>query len=501
MVRVYIEAVAAMGACASSAKRTAPKSKLDAVAQAEDRQSRGSGSADSLRKYRSGEKVYLFTERNNCVHPCTVLESNDASVRVRYHGFDELVKPGEGNPFDEDIPMPQGLHLFRSTGDRAAPAGPSIDADVSKLLGASVLYLESTFLAEVHNIFGSSEQNYYDINPKLFFGPHGKGCNRICPRDHKRHSSYVDALPAAYRGRASFLLTWFWGLTATSVVSAVVNHCQKAGTQASKTFVWQCALCNNQYRIEATKARGEYEDFGPFSQMFRERVQNIGGIVALISPWSAPWILARVWCIFEIDIASNPTNTITFTVALPQDDEKAMTSAFSSEGMQAVYKAFEAVRVQDATATAPDDVKNIMALIDPSVADRSVTPIAVSNRPCFKAGRAYQDSEACRALNGRVVRVLQAWFVDAVVQAVKQDISNKSRWALVAAGMALALLRQAEAWQVEAEIFDEACALAENIGAGDTSEFADLLMSMGCNLASRGRYQESMAQYQKAEAA
>ena len=71
--------------------------------------------------------------------------------------------------------------------------------------------------------------------------------------------------------------------------------------------------------IFLAKAEGKYEDFEPFSRMFRHRVQAIGAIVALMSPWSAPAIIKRVWCIFEIDIASDPTNQIGFDVVLLRD--------------------------------------------------------------------------------------------------------------------------------------------------------------------------------------
>ena len=80
----------------------------------------------------------------------------------------------------------------------------------------------------------------------------------------------------------------------------VARPLPKTGPGSNKYVVWQCALCNNQFRIEARKAAGGYEEFIPFSDMFQHRVHSIGNIVALITPWNDPEIHKRVWCNYEI---------------------------------------------------------------------------------------------------------------------------------------------------------------------------------------------------------
>jgi hypothetical protein len=273
-------------------------------------------------------------------------------------------------------------------------------------------------------------------------------------------------------------LTWFWGLTATTVVSALVNHCQKKGLDRFETFVWQCALCNNQFRIEATKARGEFEEFEPFKNMFEHRVRSIGRIVALISPWNDPEILKRVWCNFEINIATAPESGIEFNVVLPTLDEQAMTRSLTESGVDSVYRAYESVRIQRSSATVKDDVLNIMKIIDPSV-----TPAAVAvpecARPRFRASDSYTKSAACNAVNARVVSTLQTWFIEACMEYL-QAFGNKDTpdYARLLQNIGILMAQQGD-FDGALVQYQEAQGVYAAIGATNTPDYAALLANIG----------------------
>lgn len=44
--------------------------------------------------------------------------------------------------------------------------------------------------------------------------------------------------------------------------------------------------------------------FEEFSSIFRERVNKISKVVAIMAPWRKPIYVSRVWCIFKLFTAS-----------------------------------------------------------------------------------------------------------------------------------------------------------------------------------------------------
>eukprot|EP00435_Cladocopium_sp_Y103_P074134 s1104_g47.t1 len=74
----------------------------------------------------------------------------------------------------------------------------------SMLLGVSIAFLSTDFLAEVEYHFGKgADPDYHEINPVMLYGPKARGFGMECPRDKKMGSSYADALDAKHTGPAS----------------------------------------------------------------------------------------------------------------------------------------------------------------------------------------------------------------------------------------------------------------------------------------------------------
>ena len=93
---------------------------------------------------------------------------------------------------------------------------------------------------------------------------------------------------AGHTGRAAAMLSYTWGDECADVFHALGLWCFGAGLQPGTTYVWICSLCINQHAIP--------EDL---PATFKERVEKIGMLLPLLTPWDAPQYTKRLWCLFE----------------------------------------------------------------------------------------------------------------------------------------------------------------------------------------------------------
>lgn len=106
----------------------------------------------------------------------------------------------------------------------------------------------------------------------MLHGPKARGHQLPCPRDGLVGCSYADALDSKHTGPAKVMLSWTWQYTARCVVTSLHRWCLRAGRDPQETLVWQCALCNNQFRVAEKRAKQEAEDFHSFRALFESRV-------------------------------------------------------------------------------------------------------------------------------------------------------------------------------------------------------------------------------------
>jgi len=282
----------------------------------------------------------------------------------------------------------------------------------SLVLGVSVAFLLSEFLNEVEDRFGpGADPNYYDINKIMLFGSLARGFGMTCPRDGLLGCSYVDSLDCHHTGPATIMLSWCWQYTARTVVTAIASWCKRTGRDTYQTFVWQCALCNNQFRIQENTAQGVTEPFEVFRDAFEARVRTTGHVLALLSPYDHPIYIERVWCIFELWVAL--THGVEVDVVLPETDEFEFWTAFrnsesSLQGLQKLWMIFKDLKIQDAQATIEADRVNIFTLVDPQ-----------ANTRCD-----LERSPKVAAMNHVVAQKLQAWFADVVGSHVASHLDS-----------------------------------------------------------------------------
>merc|ERR1719379_2953120 len=233
----------------------------------------------------------------------------------------------------------------------------------------------------------------------LLHGSLGKGLGIKCPRDGFPNCSYVDAVDAIsgdYTGRANVMLSWSWQYTVRTVVGALSRWCRKTRRDPKTVFVWQCALCCNQYRVEAKRPKKEWEPFDVFKELFERRVTEIGHILALLAPWDNPLYIKRMWCVFEFWMALQVKGCC-LEIVLTKEEEVSFQSRLANgqfEAMLEVCQLFDKVQLQKAQTSSADDRRHILQLIDPMATN-------------------YDTSDKVNALNAQVVRRLQRWLVEA----------------------------------------------------------------------------------------
>jgi len=328
----------------------------------------------------------------------------------------------------------------------------------SELLGVSVAYLARDFLSEVDAAFGvGADPNYYDINQRMLCASSGRGYGLICPRDDQLHCSYVDAIGSHHASRATVMLSWSWQYTARTVVGALSAWCQKADLSLPSIFVWQCALCCNQYRVEARKALGEWEPLETFSEIFERRVCAIGHVLALITPWANSNYTDRMFCVFEFHTAMRVGACL--EIVLPETEVQSFQLALEEKGMHQVWGAFAEVKLQRAKTSSPADRANILKLVDPDATD-------------------YENSPKCAALNAGVVKRLKQWFMESASGVVEEQL-RVGQLALVSIQNVMWLLEELQEWERAEGIIKSALYLVKATGATETVTHAALIAQRG----------------------
>ncbi|CAB9510301.1 ANK [Seminavis robusta] len=251
-------------------------------------------------------------------------------------------------------------------------------AERPEFLGVSVHHLENVFMAEVTMTpCLSKKSKFYEIED-LRAGSgfvREKGADVICPVDGKRGAAYVHCLEGSdHVGCATHMLSWTWSYTVQDVVETLVGFCEQNRLDPRKTYIWICCLCMNQHRV--AEARDTSTD--DFEKAFRGRVQGIGRILVMMTPWGDPANLQRIWCIFEIFWAIKEGCHLA-VIMPPRDMDRMLVQLFSTwgrrlgeRGIDNLYKALNQIDVEKADASVPEDKTRILELVRGSIGFQSL---------------------------------------------------------------------------------------------------------------------------------
>jgi hypothetical protein len=181
---------------------------------------------------------------------------------------------------------------------------------------------------------------------------------------------------------------------------------------------------------------------------FAEAVACIGHTCLMMTPWNAPIVITRAWCLWEVycTMKAEKEQGCRFTLALSPIEQAALLSALARDGVDAVLKPFAAIDCRKAQATNPDDLSKILAAI--------------------RAGPGYDQ------LNAAVLERQRVWVMD-TVSTYLQDVEirgetrdrNTCCLMLRHVELLLEMGQLAEAYTV--------CATSLEIAGGLSLEFAD----------------------------
>lgn len=228
----------------------------------------------------------------------------------------------------------------------------------SERLGVSVAYILDQFEEEARCATGQQDPTFHTIAPHFAFGKQGLGKGLECPRDGRSGCSIVDALPAAWRGRATHFLSWAWGYTLSTFVHAIREWISQTDVNPSSTFLWVCFFCNNQFRILEENSQ---EGSDNLEKAFAGRLTEIGQVVVLFDTWKSAFYLQRAWCVFETFMADKVGANL--QIILPSAEARSLEDEIRHGGLGNVICAFREVDIEKARATREVDELRVKELI------------------------------------------------------------------------------------------------------------------------------------------
>lgn len=277
--------------------------------------------------------------------------------------------------------------------------------DYYDFLAPSVYHLQTSVLSSLQKHGFDSNSTLYDIENLRSETPgliRQKGASVECPIDHKMGAAYVHCLEddgPDHSGMATHMLSYAWGYKIQDIVDTLINYCDRNDLDTKRTYIWICALCNNQHRV--FKRNVTFQDF---EQIFNRRVEGIGNVLAMMTPWDDPAYIKRVWCVFEMYTAKVSEGT-NIEIVMPPDEKASLMNAVlrptdnsGKSGLDDLFNALALTKVQDAQATSQQDKLNILKLIE--------------------------DGPGFEKFNAEINRFLRSWIENTVLEAAS-DVEEK----------------------------------------------------------------------------
>lgn len=287
-----------------------------------------------------------------------------ATTSAKLHGAPKVVvvaskPPASAQLVEEKVGSPiVAKEVATSDGDQQR-----VDADPSlgnELRGVSVRHLQVDFVDAIKAAGLGRDASVTDTEPAVI---RLKGANMICPRDGMLAAAYVDAVSGPeHAGFSTHMLSYTWGYLVRDIVDSLLNHCQQRKLETKSTYIWICCLCVNQHRVKELRAKGETVPFSEFEATFGSRVRRVGRVLAVFSQWDRPTYVSRVWCVYELYVATT-TGGVEFDIVLPSEQEAKFFTCLSDAGAGPLWDTLKGLKVEDAQASVEDDRRRILEIV------------------------------------------------------------------------------------------------------------------------------------------
>ena len=161
-------------------------------------------------------------------------------------------------------------------------------------------------------------------------------------------------------GKATVFFSHAWKFKFVDVVMAMrtfVDRQRAAGNYIDVFFWFDCCVVDEHAS----------QSFPPewWETAFAQAVASIGHTCLMMTPWNAPVVITRAWCLWEIfcTLDAEPLGC-KLTLALSDTEETALLEAFAKDGEDAVMAPFAKIDSRLAEATNPDDLAKIQLAIE-----------------------------------------------------------------------------------------------------------------------------------------
>ncbi|CAE8711883.1 unnamed protein product [Polarella glacialis] len=291
---------------------------------------------------------------------------------------------GFSAPFDSRDA--ENLVLSDGAGDEVASSdGTGDDSELRSselgLRGLSVEFLRTAFLDKARDAgLDPATASFTEVEAAVF---NPESAHRVCPRDGLSGCAYVDAVwqhEDEARGentgagepsclsvrRATHMLSYTWAYTLAPTVGSLEAFCARSHFCPPLMFIWLCCACVNQHRVRAELRAGKAVSTKDFLEMFGSRVAAIGNVLALFAPLRKPLYTKRVWCVFELHLASllAARNQCTFHILLAPGDLVAFQKSIpEGKATIAIRETTASIDIETTQATVQADRDYILGLI------------------------------------------------------------------------------------------------------------------------------------------
>jgi len=345
-----------------------------------------------------------------------------------------------------------------------------------------------------------------------------EGKDTMCPIDSKKKgAAYVHTLQGAdHVGPASIMLSYTWRYTIGDIADVLTNYCNSNGLDPKKVYVWICCLCVNQHRVVEMKKRNEDIPFEKFRDVFHGRVTSIKHVVAMMSPWTGPEYLNRVWCIFELFTAD--TMGCKVTIEMPKREREDFLEGLKNDALkhtETLFSVLSSTDVKSAKAYAPSDRDNILAIVKNKETggyyqfNKKVNHlirtwvkqlIKDATRSRLKDVVDGEYDEDCAILHDCVGNLFfrLGEYDDAMkMYRVELEMVEKNKMAKPLHGIATVLQGQGK-YEEALEYYKRALAINENEYGGDSVEVAKTLLNMGAAYRMQQKYDKAIDTFNRA---
>ena len=181
----------------------------------------------------------------------------------------------------------------------------------------------------------------------------GPPCGTMCLADKLRKMGHTGV------GTANVFFSHAWKFKFVDVVSAMATFVERersAGNDKAIFFWMDCVVVDEHAS----------QSFPPkwWETAFAQAVASIGHTCLMMTPWDAPIVITRAWCLWEIYCTMEAERDgCRLTLALSPAEEDAFLAALVTDGVEAVLKPFAAIDCRLAEATNPDDLAKIQEAI------------------------------------------------------------------------------------------------------------------------------------------